>query len=122
MKIMEPTGKTKGNKLVTGHVSNTIIGDFMTDYKIVRGRDFGVFAGTLIKKTDSEVTLRDARRLWFWAGAASLSELAQKGTSKPNECKFPCTVDVITLNGWIEIIDVTDAAKASIGNVKEWTA
>jgi hypothetical protein len=59
------------------------------DYVIVRTYSAGVFAGTLRERNGKEVTLHNARRIWYWAGAASLSQLAQSGTSKPNQCKFP---------------------------------
>lgn len=50
---------------------------------IVRTYSAGVFAGELETKDGREVTLMNARRLWYWTGAASLSQLAQEGTSKP---------------------------------------
>lgn len=56
---------------------------------IVHTYSAGVFAGTLESKIGKEVILSDARRLWYWAGAASLSQLAVDGVSKPNKCKFP---------------------------------
>jgi hypothetical protein len=82
----------------------------------------GVFAGYLKERKDKEATLVKARRIWRWEGAASLSELAQKGTSKPDECKFPCEVDSVTLTEVIEIIPITAEAKLSINNVPVWTA
>lgn len=91
-------------------------------YVIVRTYSAGVFAGILIKKEGKEVELADARRLWFWAGAASLSELAQRGTSKPEQCKFPCPVSRIVLTEAIEIIDVSKNAKKSINSVPMWSA
>lgn len=92
-------------------------------YVIVRTYSMGVFAGTLLKEsTETTKVLKGARRIWYWAGAASLSQLAMEGTSKPKECKFPCEVDRIELtspNGF-EIIDVTDKARESIAGVKVW--
>ena len=90
-------------------------------YVIVR-TSAGVFAGNLKSREGQEVVLTDARRLWFWAGAASLSQLAVEGTSKPNECKFPVAVPRIELLQAIEILDVSAQAEASIKEVKEWRA
>jgi len=94
-------------------------------YQIIRTYSAGVFAGYVeSEKTEggsTQMVVRDARRLWSWAGAASLSELAKKGTSKPNECKFPCAVDRVELKQVIEVLDVTEAAKKSIDGVKVWT-
>ena len=89
-------------------------------YVIVRTYSAGVFAGTFISRKGQEVVLHDARRLWYWAGAASLSQLAVDGTSKPQDCKFPVAVSVIELLQAIEILDVTDKAKASIESVPVW--
>lgn len=90
-------------------------------YVIVRTYSAGVFAGEMESRTGQEVVLRNARRLWYWAGAASLSEMAQRGTSKPSECKFPVAVDRVELLQVIEILDVTPQAKKSIAEVPVWT-
>jgi len=91
-------------------------------YMIVRTYSAGVFAGYVESRNGQEVVMRNARRIWYWDGAASLSELAMRGTSKPNDCKFPCAVDKVVLLEAIELLDVTDAAKNSIESVPEWTA
>ena len=91
-----------------------------SNYKIVRTLSAGVFAGEVISRKGKEVTIKNARRLWYWAGAASLSQLAQLGTSKPKECKFPDAVDSITVTEAIEILDVTDVGRASIEAVSPW--
>ena len=90
-------------------------------YCIVRTYSAGVFAGVLAFRDGKEAVLKNARRIWYWDGAASLSELAMKGTSKPDNCKFPCPVEEVVLTEVIEIIPCSDAAKASIQEVPEWT-
>ena len=87
---------------------------------IVRTQTAGVFLGTVAKRKGKEATLTNARRLWYWAGAASLSQLATEGTSKPNQCKFPVSVPEVILTEVIEIIPATEAAIASIAAVPEW--
>ena len=87
---------------------------------IVRTRSAGVFYGELVYKTGQEVVMKNARRIWYWAGAASLSQLAMEGTSSPDDCKFPCPVDKIELTDAIEIIDTTEKAQKSIEGVKIW--
>ncbi len=95
-------------------------------YQIFRTYSAGVFAGYCesieTKEGTTKAVLRQARRLWSWAGAASLSELATKGTSKPTDCKFPCEVDRVELTQVIEILDVTEEAKLNISKVKVWTS
>jgi hypothetical protein len=91
-------------------------------YVIVRTNSAGVFAGNLQSREGQEVVLTDARRLWYWAGAASLSQLAVDGTSKPQQCKFPVAVPRVELLQAIEILDVTPKAEASIKAVPAWQA
>ncbi len=90
-------------------------------YVIVRTYSAGVFAGTLESRNGREVVLTNARRIWYWSGAASLSELAVRGTSRPNQCKFPVAVPRVELLEVIEILDTTPAARASIEAVPEWS-
>ena len=91
-------------------------------YVIVRTYSAGVFAGNLESREGKEVVLTDARRLWYWAGAASLSELAMRGTKRPKECKFPVAVTSVVLTEAIEILTVSLEAEASIKGVSEWRA
>jgi len=91
-------------------------------FVIVRTYTAGVFAGTLNKRNGKEVVLTNARRLWYWQGAASLSQLAVNGTSKPEQCKFPVAVPSVTLTEAIEILDVTPDARKSIESVPIWKA
>jgi hypothetical protein len=89
-------------------------------YVIVRTYTAGVFAGVLEKKDGKEVTLSDARRLWYWSGAATLSQLAVDGTKSPENCKFPVAVPFVTLTEVIEIINTTARAEKSIRGVPIW--
>lgn len=91
-------------------------------YVIVRTYSAGVFAGYLKSRSGKEVVLLTARRIWYWAGAASLSQLAQHGTSLPGKCKFPAPVDKVILTEAIEILSVTDCAQKSIEGVPVWSA
>ena len=90
------------------------------NYVIVRTYSAGVFAGEQEKKQGKEVTLKNARRLWYWKGAASLSQLAVEGVKNPEQCKFPCEVSQIILTEAIEILAVTEKAFKSIQGVKIW--
>ena len=89
-------------------------------YVICRTYSAGVFAGYLKSRNGKEVALLKARRIWRWQGAASLSQLAVDGTSKPEDCKFPCEVEEVTLTEAIEIIETTEKARLSIQGVPEW--
>lgn len=89
-------------------------------YVIVRTYSAGVFAGYLESRKGREVVMSKARRLWYWTGAASLSQMAMEGTSSPDTCKFPCEVDRVELLEVIEILDTTKKAQDSIKNVPIW--
>ncbi len=89
-------------------------------YRIVRTRSAGVFAGYVKRHEGREVDIVNARRIWYWAGAASLSQLAVEGTSKPEDCKFPCEVPLITVTEAIELLAVSERARLSIKEVTPW--
>lgn len=92
----------------------------MEQYCIVRSDRAGVFFGNIKDRNSSEVTMTNVRRLWYWDGACSLSQLAVDGTKKPNECNFTVTVPEMTILGVIELIPCSAAATNSILGVKEW--
>ena len=89
-------------------------------YYIIRADRAGVFFGHIKERRGSEVDMTDVRRLWYWDGACSLSQLAVEGTKEPDDCKFTVTVPEMTVLGVIEVIPCTDAAVRSILAVKEW--
>jgi len=89
-------------------------------YAIVRTYSAGVFAGYIEGRNGQEVVMLKARRIWYWEGAASLSQLAMEGTNKPEACKFPIAVDRVELLQAIEILDCTEKARQSIQGVRIW--
>jgi len=95
------------------------------DMVIVRCKSAGVFFGRVITDNLDRggiMVLGNCRRLWSWAGAASLSQLAVDGTSKPKECKFPVATKEHTLTECIEVIPTTEKAAKSINEVPVWKA
>lgn len=89
-------------------------------YCIVRTYSAGVFAGYVKEEKGQEIILINARRLWQWAGAASLSQFAEEGTSAPSSCKFPQEVSEIKLYQVIEKLNATEKCKKSIASVAIW--
>lgn len=90
------------------------------DYVVVRTYSAGVHAGYLKERNGKEITLTNTRRLWYWKGAATLSQVAGEGITQPDECKFPAAIAEITLTEAIEVIPCTLKAKQIIEGVKEW--
>ena len=95
------------------------MGNKKGDFVIVRTYSAGVFAGTLVSRNGKEVELKEARRIWYWDGAASLSQMSLEGVSKPQNCKFTVPVNV-TVTEAIEILSTTTKAKKNILSVPAW--
>ena len=91
---------------------------------IVRTEHAGVFYGWLREydQKDRSVEIRDCRRIWYWSGAASLSEMALSGVKRPRDCKFSVTVSSIVVMGVKEILPCTEDAVKSIESVPVWKA
>jgi len=89
-------------------------------YCIIRTYSAGVHAGYFKEGEKKVVKLVNARRLWKWAGAFTLSEMSKYGVSKPDECKFSTHVNFIILTEAIEIIPCTEKARESIEAVKDY--
>lgn len=91
---------------------------------IIRADRAGVFYGTLNEVEPNgdklQVELTDLRRLWYWDGACSLTQLAVEGTKKAGECKFTIRQASAVIIGVIEILPCSDVACASIEKVEEW--
>lgn len=92
------------------------------EYAIVRTYSAGVLAGYIDSEKGQEVEIHEARRLWYWSGAASLSQLAMEGVKFPDKCKFPEAVAVVRVKQAIEILPCTEAARKSIEGVAIWKA
>lgn len=89
-------------------------------FYIIRCSRAGVFFAKIKERRGSEVDLAECRRLWYWDGAASLSQLATEGTARPGKCKFTVIVPEMTVLEAIEIIPCSDRAVKSIREVPEW--
>ena len=81
---------------------------------LIRTYSAGVWCGTLTQKSGNEVVLSDARRLWRWwaAQSISLSAVANFGIMR-NKSKIAPKVDGVWLEA-IEIIPMTKIAEDSI--------
>ena len=90
------------------------------EFFIVRGNNSGVFFGNIASRNGQEVLMNNVRRLWYWDGASSISQLAKDGTCKPNNCKFTVTLDEILILDAIEIDKCSEKAIKSILEVSEW--
>lgn len=92
----------------------------MDKHVIVRGDRSGVFFGVLVKREGQVVTLKNARKLFYWEGAAAVEQIAVDGVAKPSHCQFTVTVDEIMVLDTTQILPCTDKAIENIKGVKEW--
>ena len=60
----------------------------------------------------------EATRVWKWEGAFTLSNLAQKGTTKPSECRLAIDMPEIKLNNVIEYLPVSEEAKNILDSIE----
>jgi hypothetical protein len=93
---------------------------FINNKCLVRGASSGVFFGTVKEINGRTVVMENVRRIWYWEGANSISELALNGTTKPNDCKFTVAVKNVCILDAIEINVCSEKATQSIESVKEW--
>lgn len=89
-------------------------------YVIVRCRDAGVHAGEYVSHKGREVRLKNSRRIWYWSGAASLSEIAAFGCANPSNCKITVPVSSITLLEACEIIECLAQGERFLREVQPW--
>jgi hypothetical protein len=82
------------------------------DEVIVRTYSAGVHVGNLVSLEGATCVLSNARRIWKWAGAFTLNEIALQGVDRKNSriCK---PVPTITLTQAIEVIPVVSGVNLS---------
>lgn len=88
-------------------------------FVVVRTFSAGVHVGTLIHMEGREVRLADARRVWRWAGANTLSELSQKGAAQ-EYTRISQPVPEIILTEAIEVILCSDVARENL-SLSRWS-
>lgn len=101
----------------TCHPADQLIGQFV----IVRSRDSGVHAGTLVSIQDRTVRLTGSRRLWYWKAAKghTLSGVALHGINT-SASKIAGELGEIVVLDACEIIPTTAAAGQSILGAPEY--
>jgi len=86
---------------------------------LVRTCSAGVHFGTLKNRDGKEVVLANARRLWSWGGACSLSQVAMDGVDL-SASKISVSVPHIELTEAIEIIPMSKTAGEAMMGAKSW--
>lgn len=89
---------------------------------IVRCYGAGVFFGE-VKEVSSDanglnVRLANARKVWYWDGAAAVEQLSQEGCN--DNSKITVAVPELVVANAVQIIPCSDKAIANIEAKKEW--
>ena len=87
---------------------------------LFRGDRSGVFYGTLEEIEGQRVTIKNARNLYYWGGAARIEQLATEGSSLESACKFTMFVDEIEIFDLIQLVECQQKGIESIERVVEW--
>ena len=105
------------------YVKKESVKDLDEEYVIIRSYGAGVFFGVIDIYDDNtkSVIMKRARRIYYWDGAATLSELAIEGPQKPETCKFPCETFNHTITKVEEIIPCSKTAVKTIKEVPIWS-
>jgi hypothetical protein len=95
-------------------------------YVICRCKDAGVHSGYLVGEKGGRLTLSDSRRIWYWDGAASLSELAVYGPNpaRAGNCKIGATLtrNDLRSSDVCEVIYCQPVGAAWLREAPEWRA
>lgn len=93
-------------------------------YCIIRSYGAGVFAGYLKEQKSDvngvNVVIVNSRRIWYWSGACSLSQIAVEGLKDIDNCKIAMVVPETFISNVIEIIPMTKKAQENIQGAEIW--
>lgn len=84
------------------------------------GVHFGYLENEEFTPSGKVVTLSRTRRVWYWDGAASLSQMALEGVNKPENCKFSVELESNEIVNVIETIPLTEKAMLNLYKVAVW--
>ena len=96
----------------------SIFTNWIGKHVVVRTFSAGVHIGMLTEVEGQAVVLTNARRLWKWGGAFTLSEVATTGI-EPSESRLSLSVPEILLIQAVELIPTSVAARKSFDATNE---
>ena len=91
---------------------------------LIRSAESGVHFGLLKREEFTQsgkvVWLTNSRRVHYWSGAASLSQMAVDGIGNPEKSRVSVVVKEIEIVNVIETIKLSDRAFQNLKNQPEW--
>ncbi len=106
------SGEVKQLQSLLNNNQNTLTAKehpFVGKHCVVRTYAAGVHLGTVVSVDGSQCILNNARRLWKWENAFTLSEVANNGVGK--DSRIAEEVPTISLSDMIELIPSTEEAR-----------
>lgn len=105
-------------------VKNEVVNTDGLKAVIIRSYAAGVHYGYLKEVEDTlsgrVAKLVNTRRIWYWSGAASLSQMALEGVKNSNDCKFSVEIPENEIVNVIEIIPISESALKILNSVPVW--
>ncbi len=93
-------------------------------YVMIRSYAAGVHFGFLKSEKFTEsgkvVVLEKTKRVFYWSGAASLSQLAAEGSKRPKDCKISMEIESNEIVNVIETISMTEEAIKNLNEITPW--
>lgn len=88
---------------------------------LVRDHRAGVIVGTLVSFDPATKTahLKDARKVWYWSGAAAVEGIAVRGLSHTNSKVGPAVATSVCLDV-VQLLECAKAGADSVMTAPEW--
>jgi len=102
-------------------MKNTTKKNTKEKYVIVRSHLAGVFFGILKQKNKNEITLKNARKFYYFSGANTVEDLANQGALNIVNCKLTAEVSEIVISDFVQILPCTKEAINQIKTIPTWT-
>lgn len=118
MKVLEMMLNSDGEKSipVTLESTETLNDMHVGEYVLIRTYSAGVHFGKLLKREGKEALLDEARRIWSWDGAFTLSKVSTDGVGS---AKISTKVDQLLVIEAIEIMKLTEKAKGNLYGIQD---
>lgn len=116
--------EARGGKVVRLRPRDVLPGVPEGTWVILRGYRSGVNAGRLVAVRDGYMLLRDARKIWYWNGAAALPEIAVWGVKDKGGTKVCARQDSLPVqqSDVSEVLVMREAGIAWLKSVPEWSS
>lgn len=82
----------------------------------------GVFHGTLLAKDEETTTMTDVRRIYYWQGPLSVTDMSVTGVKAGSKVTLPARCVEFETAKVVELIECTAKASESIENIEPWKA